>query len=256
MEIKVMTFNLRIHVQQDGANAWPNRILEAAEVIKQSGASIICTQEGSFAMLKDLEMLLPDYAWHGEGRQGGQEDEHCAIFYLRNHMEVIDSGTFGLSEYPEQLGYKSWETGCPRICTWAKLRMSDGQICCIFNTHLDHMSEEARTRGIQLIVERMDTMCSENGIPAVLAGDFNSYPESDVIRILNETGLKSAYSALKENRVGRTYHGFDGGEKGEPIDYIYVTREVQIESVQVIRSMYNGRYPSDHYPIAAVLRLA
>ncbi|MFC5653577.1 endonuclease/exonuclease/phosphatase family protein [Paenibacillus solisilvae] len=253
MELKVMTFNLRINVKQDGANAWPNRVKEAAEVIKESGASIICTQEGSYMMLKELEGLLPEYAWIGEGRQGGQEDEHCAIFYLRKRLEAVQSGTFGLSEYPEQLGYMSWNTACPRICTWAQLRNSDGQHFYIFNTHLDHMSSEARTKGIRLVMERISRLCSESGIQAVLAGDFNSNPESDVISTLKESDLINVYTALSGMMVGSTYHGFEGGEEGEPIDYIYVTGGVQIASVHINRRKYNGRYPSDHYPVTAEL---
>lgn len=255
MELGVMTFNLRINVKQDGANSWPNRILEAAEVIKESGASVICTQEGSYSMLKDLEVLLPEYAWIGQGRMGGHEDEHCAIFFHRNSLEVVNSGTFGLSEYPEQIGTKSWDTSCPRICTWIQLQKPDGQLCCIFNTHLDHMSSEAREKGIQLIVERMDTMRSDSGIPAVLAGDFNSNPDSDVIRYLNEMGLHNAFSIVEERAAVRTYHGFDGGETGEPIDYIFVTKEIRIESVHINRKKYNGRYPSDHYPVSVLLTI-
>ncbi|MBW7452842.1 endonuclease/exonuclease/phosphatase family protein [Paenibacillus sepulcri] len=255
MELKVMTFNLRINVKQDGANAWPNRVSEVAEVIHESRASIICTQEGSYAMLKELERLLPDYAWVGEGRQGGQEDEHNAIFYLRSSLEVLQSGTFGLSEYPEQLGFRSWNTACPRICTWVQLGMQGGKRLYIFNTHLDHVSTEARTKGIQLIMQRIGGLCREKGIHAVLAGDFNSYPESDVITILNDTNLINVYAALTEKEVGSTYHGFEGGEIGEPIDYIYVTEEVQIASVLINRKKYEGRYPSDHYPVVASLRL-
>ena len=186
---------------------------------------------------------------------GGHEDEHCAIFYHRNGLEVVNSGTFGLSEYPEQIGAKSWDTGCPRICTWMQLRKPDGKLCCIFNTHLDHMSSEARVKGIQLIVERLDTMCKDISIPAVLAGDFNSNSEDDVIRYLNEMGLQNAYSVMKEQVAGRTYHGFDGGDTGEPIDYIFVTSEVQIVSIRINRKKYNGRYPSDHYPVAALLTI-
>jgi endonuclease/exonuclease/phosphatase family metal-dependent hydrolase len=99
----------------------------------------------------------------------------------------------------------------------------------------------------------MNEMNGRDGIPAVLTGDFNCGPESDVITILDQSGFINAYSILsgKSASVGQTFHGFNGGDTGEPIDYIFVTPEVQITSVQVDRSMYNGRYPSDHYPVTA-----
>lgn len=255
MELIVMTFNLRVDVEQDGENAWSNRIMEVAEVIKETGAAIICTQEGTYTMLQDLQELLTDYNWLGEGWRGGDEDEHCAVFYLRSMLESIESGSFGLSEFPEQLGYLSWNTGCPRICTWVRLGQPDGKEWYVFNTHLDHMSSEARTKGIRLIVERINKMCVPYGIPAVLAGDFNCGPESDVICILNQEGLYNVYSAIKEKEVGCTWHDFNGGETGEPIDYIFVTPEVRVTSAHVDRRMYYGRYPSDHYPVVACIQL-
>ncbi len=100
MDITVMTFNLRVNVRQDSDNAWPNRITEVTEAIKKAGAAIVCTQEGTHAMLQDLQPLLPDYAWLGDGRQGGNEDEHCAVFYHRGLLKPVESG---ISVYPNFL---------------------------------------------------------------------------------------------------------------------------------------------------------
>lgn len=253
MDITMMTFNLRVNVKQDGGNAWPNRINEAAEAIKKAEAAIVCTQEGTYDMLHDLQAQLSDYAWLGDGRQGGHEDEHCAVFYHRGLLKPVESGNFGLSEFPEQLGYLSWNAGCPRICTWVRLKHQDGQELYVFNTHLDHISEEARTNGIQLIVERIRTMNGRDGIPTILTGDFNCGPSSEVIGILTQGGLCNAYGV--DNNVGCTWHDFNGGYIGEPIDYIFVTTEIQVNAVNVDRSLYNSRYPSDHYPVVASVRL-
>lgn len=254
MKLNVMSFNLRIDVEQDGENAWPHRVTEVANAIKAAGASVICTQEGTYAMLQQLKEYLPDYDWAGKGRRGGNEDEHCAIFYRRDMFEPIENGTFWLSETPERPGSMSWNTSLPRICTWVRLKQQDGKEWRVFNTHLDHISSEARTKGIQVITERIIGVSDLQGIPAVLAGDFNSDPDSDVINKLEQEGLHNAYSALTEkDAVGCTFHGFNGGETGEPIDYIFVTPDIRFESASIDRSMYNGRYPSDHYPVVAHL---
>ncbi len=123
----------------------------------------------------------------------------------------------------------------------------------MYNTHLDHMSEVARTNGIQLILDRIRTMNSRDGIPAILTGDFNCGPSSDVIEILTQAGLCDTYGEDKD--VGCTWHDFKGGDMGEPIDYIFVTPDIQVNSINIDRSMYNGRYPSDHYPVVASVRL-
>ncbi|WP_053376068.1 endonuclease/exonuclease/phosphatase family protein [Paenibacillus sp. FJAT-27812] len=252
MEIAVMSFNLRIHVAEDGENAWPNRIEAAAKAILSSEAAVICTQEGSLPMLQSLAPLLPDYEWTGEGREGGEQGEFCAIFYKKSMLKPVESGTFGLSERPEQLGFKSWNTGCPRICTWVKFQHTDGEECLIFNTHLDHISEEARNRGAMLIRDRMDAV---TGTAAILTGDFNCEPESRTVEILNQAGLHHTYSSHKETKPGCTYHGFEGGDEGEPIDYIFAAPQIQILSAHVDKSKYEGRYPSDHYPVIATLQI-
>ncbi|MDD9269077.1 endonuclease/exonuclease/phosphatase family protein [Paenibacillus sp. GCM10023248] len=257
MELTVMTFNLRVHVEQDGENAWPHRIEAAAEAVRASRAAIICTQEGKHAMLRDLQERLPEYAWLGEGRSGGEDGEYCAVFYLREDFELMESGTFGLSERPEELGFMSWQTACPRICTWAQLRHKDGRSWLVFNTHLDHISEEARREGAKLIVQRMEDIVSDGSaeLPAVLCGDFNCGPGSEAVRILHQAGMRSVYAVMDEP-PGLTFHNFRGGEAGEPIDYIFISAQAGIVSAHVDRSLYGGgRYPSDHYPVCARVEL-
>ncbi|MGG1636138.1 endonuclease/exonuclease/phosphatase family protein [Paenibacillus sp. FSL K6-3182] len=251
MEISIMSFNLRIHVAEDGENAWPNRVEAAAEAIKASGAAVVCTQEGSLPMLESLNALLPEYEWIGEGRLGGEEGEFCAIFFQKDRLKPVESGTFGLSERPEQLGFQSWNTACPRICTWVRLKQIDGQEYLILNTHLDHISEEARIKGAMLILDKMNIT---SGASAILTGDFNCEPETKTIQTLIQAGLRHTYT-YPDVHPGCTYHGFEGGEEGEPIDYIFVTPNIRIVSANVDKGKYDGKYPSDHYPITATLQV-
>lgn len=260
--VKVMTFNLRVMVLTDRKNAWNRRYPAAAEAIRSGQADIVCTQEGRYSMLRDLEPLIGPYAWFGEGRKGGHEDEHCAIFYNRDRWSLAESDSFSLSEQPGRLGTLSWKTNYPRMCTWGRFRSAAGgedakEEFAVFNTHLDHISAEAQEKGMELIRERMASFGSRMPLPTILTGDFNVEPDHAVIRELERHGYQSAYSALPPAagslRPGRTFHGFHGGIEGEPIDYIYVTPEVQVREVLVDRQRYDGRFPSDHYPVTSVL---
>jgi len=255
MNWTTMTFNLRLNVASDGPNAWPLRVEAAAEAIKRGNADFVCVQEGLYAMLADLEPLLPDYAWIGEGREGGREGESCAIFYKKSKWRAEEFGHFGLSETPERLGAKSWNTDCPRMCTWGLFASSNGERVAVFNTHLDHVSEEAQTKGMELIRERIDELRERAGVPVVLTGDFNVGPDHAVVRGLEAAGYRNAYSVLPggTDAAGATYHDFRGGEEGEPIDYAFATPDVGIEAVEVDRGQYGGRYPSDHYPVVVKL---
>lgn len=253
MLAKIMTFNLRVNVESDGNNAWPYRTKAVAEAIRRHDADIIGIQEGLHDMLTDLEPLLPEYAWIGEGREGGNKGEYSAILYKKSKWHVGRTGNFSLSDKPEQLGTKSWNTSLPRMCTWATFRSPTGAEMALFNTHLDHISHEAQENGMELIRKRIKKLREETGLPVILTGDFNVYPEHAVIKGLEQDGYLNAYSVLqKDNRdVGTTVHHFLGGESGRPIDYIFVTPDLQIDRVIIDRELYDGRYPSDHYPVIA-----
>jgi len=255
--MKIMTFNLRTNVASDGFNAWPNRYTVAAGTIREHDADIVCVQEALHGMLQDLEGQLPDYAWVGEGRRGGLEDEFCAIFYKKEKLDLQDYGNFGLSENPERPGQQDWETACPRMCTWARFKSVQGEKFAVFNTHLDHISEEAQTKGMELIRKRIGLVREQTGMPAVLTGDFNVGPGHAVVKGLEEAGFLDAYSGLPGGAAaaGATFHDFKGGEEGEPIDYIFATPGIAFERLEVDRREYEDRYPSDHYPIIAVLKL-
>lgn len=258
--IKAMTFNLRVMVESDGDNAWPRRIRAAAQAVLHEQPDILCTQEGRYGMLEDLQAELPGYRWIGEGRRGGCEDEHCAVFYDTAKWLPEKAGHFSLSECPEALGTLSWDTDYPRMCTWIQFRSlwGCGEIA-VFNTHLDHISREAQIKGMELIRERMESLKRISpDMPLILAGDLNVEPDHPVIRGLEQAGYRNAYSVLSSGapgeRPGRTFHDFQGGVDGMPIDYIFTSPEVNVESVLVDRSRYEGRFPSDHYPVCAKLK--
>lgn len=259
-----MTFNLRTNVPSDGDNAWPMRPASVAQAILRHDADIVCVQEALHGMLLDLEPLLADYAWVGEGRRGGQDDEFCAIWYKRSKASVEACGSFGLSETPERLGVLGWGADYPRMCTWARLRAAapdggnDGndEALTVFNTHLDHISEPAQVNGMRLIADRIGELRAQTaGASVVLTGDFNVGPGHAVVRGLEQAGYVNGYSALPGGAAaaGATFHDFRGGEAGEPIDYIFASPGVAVERIEVDRGLYEGRYPSDHYPVCAVL---
>jgi endonuclease/exonuclease/phosphatase family metal-dependent hydrolase len=262
MNLKVMSFNLQVDNKKEGPNSWPIRVVRAGQAIQRIDPLIIGTQEGTQYMLDDLQQQLPGYGWIGSGRdqEGG---EHCAIFYKKDEVHVKEWGQFWLSEEPEQRGSEGWDTACPRVCTWGHMQFTHfpHQEFLFFNTHLDHMGEIARTRGIQLVMDRLNAMRIDKPLPAILTGDMNATPDSDAIRFLRgeltlngvQVNLIDAYSVLSE--VGATFHSYgDAYNNYPPIDYIFMTQDVKVLHAGVDRKHENGGFPSDHYPIFAELQ--
>ena len=260
-----MTFNLRVSTAADGENAWPHRADRAAEAIVRAGADVVGTQELLQGMRKDLADALPDYAWIGASREAKPDGEMCAILYRKSHFAAADSGTFWLSDTPDVPGSVGWDAALPRICTWCELasRRDPKLRVIVYNTHLDHVGEEARFRGLALILRRIGERLERDAAPCILMGDFNAAPNSSAVRMLRCVGepavqpaLQDVYASVYGTRpVGRTFHGFRGGSDGEPIDYIAVSREFTVLDAAVDRSLIRGRYPSDHYPVLANVRL-
>ncbi|MDF2724009.1 MAG: endonuclease/exonuclease/phosphatase [Paenibacillus sp.] len=259
-----MSFNLRYMNQHDKDNAWPYRKDAAAHIIRTYRPTLVGTQEGFASMLADLQERLPEYGWFGEGRNGGVEGEYNAIFYNKTELDVIDWGQFWLSEHPHAPVEISWNAKIHRICTWGLFRFRErpDKQFLHFNTHLDHMSQLAREKGSLLVWNRLSEQCARMKLPAVLTGDLNAEPDNAVIRFLRgeveaerqRSTLTDAYLAAGVE-AGRTFHGFEGGVEGEPIDYVFVSPEASVRQMTVIRDVVDGRLPSDHYPVQAVVFL-
>lgn len=258
----VMTFNLRYNEVKDGANAWPHRIDKVADIFERYRPVVVGTQEGLHPMLKDLQERLPGYGWIGSGRGGDHADEHNAIFYDKQLLSVAEWGQFWLSETPSEPKSKSWDSSLPRICTWARFRLADSPLeFMLYNTHLDHVGQEAREKGMTLIRERM-RHGNPHRLPMMLTGDFNADPDNPVIEKLRAESMEEAdaerlfdaYSAL-DGDPGLTAHSFKGGTAGFPIDYIFVSEQVRVLEVSVIRDSIQGGYPSDHYPVMAKIEI-
>lgn len=121
--LKAMTFNIRMDTPNDGINQWSNRKEWVAEVVFFNDVDIVGMQEVLHNQLVDLENLLPQYDYVGEGREGETKGEYSPIFYLKDRFKVLESGTFWLSETPYEKGVKSWDSSLPRIATWARLKI-------------------------------------------------------------------------------------------------------------------------------------
>ncbi|MEM6935518.1 MAG: hypothetical protein AAF552_03625 [Pseudomonadota bacterium] len=124
-------------------------------------------QEGLPEQVDWLSAHLEDYDFIGEGRRGGHAGEYSAIYYRSSDVQVQRSGTFWLSETPDRVS-TGWDAALPRICTWAEFTTEDGSYTfMVFNTHFDHVGQEARKQSADLILQMMKRLNPEN-LPAIV----------------------------------------------------------------------------------------
>jgi endonuclease/exonuclease/phosphatase family metal-dependent hydrolase len=268
--LTVMSFNIRNGRANDGDNRWPNRRRLVAEVMSHHDADIVGLQEAFRFQLDDLADRLPGYAEIGEGRDGGTADEYSAILYRTDRFEALASGTFWLSETPEVVS-KHWKHYHHRICTWARFKDRDtNNAFYIFNTHFDHQSQLARVNSSKLIAQRIADR--EHRDPVILTGDLNAGEDNPAVRYLkglstdaSTTGpatpprvrLVDTFRVLHPDAqdVGTGNSGYTGRIDGAKIDYVMVGPGIETLSASIDQAPRNGRYPSDHYPVLAKVRL-
>lgn len=253
--LRVMTFNVRLLTGNDGANKWDARRDLVAEMLRAEDPDVNGTQELFKRQGDEIVEDLPQFVWFGEGRRGGDDDEHMGVFCRKDRLRVRESGNFWLSDTPEVAGSRTWGNLYPRMVTWARFeRIADGAMFTLYNTHLPYrdIDEPVRIRGAELIRSRLDQLPANERV--ILVGDFNTSPESRVHSTLTDF-LTDAWTATpKRSGPDGTFHAFTGKPE-KRIDWI-LFRGLQANSVKTVTTQRDGRYPSDHFPVVAELELA
>ena len=142
--IKLISYNLRTSHGKDGDNVWMKRRHATPEMIRREAPDVFGVQEGLIDQLHYIDAECPQYARVGVGRDDGAEKgEFMAVYYLRDRFELLDSGTFWLSETPDKVS-RGWDGACNRTVTWVELKdRKSGKEFFYFNTHLDHKGKGA-----------------------------------------------------------------------------------------------------------------
>ena len=255
--LTVMSFNIRYGTANDGDNSWPKRDHLVMRVFRDRDAQIVGVQEALAFQLDEITTEFPHYAVIGVGREDGKtKGEYSAILYDTRRFAVDTSGTFWLSDTPEIVASTSWGNSITRICTWARLiDRGSGEALYIYNAHYDHRSQDSREMSSQLILDRIASRAHDD--PVVLMGDFNAGESNPAITaLLNNPDLTHTYRSLHpdETTVG-TFNAFTGATDGEMIDHIFVSPGLKAIAADIDRTNDNGRYPSDHDPVWAKLKL-
>jgi len=249
--IRVATYNIRYDNPGDTLDLWKNRSPYVADLIRLYDFDLFGTQEGLKHQLEDLKTMLKEYEYIGVGRDDGKEKgEHTAIFYKTVKFKLLDSGNFWLSQVTDRPN-KGWDAALPRICTWGRFEEKvSGKTFILFNTHFDHIGEEARTESARLIIGMIRKIAKTD--PAILTGDFNFDETNPNYLIFKNSGLIWDTYELSELRFapGGTFTAFNILAKPSGrIDHIFVTSDFKVKRYGILTNTYHARYPSDHFPV-------
>ena len=175
--------------------------------------------------------------------------------YRTDKYELVDSGTFWLSDTPDEFASKFSLSFCPRIATWAVLENKEtGEAYTHINTHLDHVLESVRVKQVKVLEAKINELLG-NGYPLVCTGDFNTKEGADAYKEMS-TCLKDTKYLAKESDNGATYinYGLNPFET-RPIDFIFVSDGVEVYSYKIIDEKIADMYLSDHAGLCADIKL-
>lgn len=251
-ELKVMSFNVRLYPADDGENSWQMRCNAIPTMLREAAPDVFGVQEAYREQLDFITENCPSYREFGVGRDDGSDSgEHMSVFYDVNKLDLLDGGTWWLSETPD-IPSRGWDAKYPRTATWALLKQKDSDRKFWFvNTHLDHRGVQARINGLAMLMDKTAEL--EADIPLIIVGDFNVEPGDSCLADI-DVRMQSARVVAPKTTDTPSFNGF-GQMSGKIIDYIYFSGFFGADSFDVLSEPYEGiPYISDHYPIVATLK--
>lgn len=255
--MRVVSWNLLTDTATDPP-PWAERLPLVVAVLTDLAPHAVGTQEGSVAMLDDLaEALGERWVWVGEGRRGGRDDELTAVLVDTDRLEVRAWRTRWLSPTPEVPASTGWEAAFPRTLTEVHVRdRRDGTAYLLVNTHLDHVSGQARREGARLVA------AAAAGGGAVVTGDFNAPADpadaAGPYAVLTATGLVDAVAVHDGDRSVGSFPAFAAPVVGaERIDWVLASPDLEVSAARVVAdgvlgaAAARGQHASDHLPVVA-----
>lgn len=264
--IKVMSYNDRLSMADDGMNSWRFRKSATARMLQLERPAVLGMQEACPDQVAYIDSVMPQYHHVGVGREDGKlEGEMMAVFYDTTLLDLQQWGNFWLSETPNEVS-KGWDAACKRTCTWTLMRYKNtGQRFLFLNTHLDHMGPVARREEVRMIADSIRSLAHRFDLgerPIVfLTADFNTGSENPIFQPL-KTILHEARSTCPVTDNEYTFNGFgkvdpkaanmldiDGNSDDEiVIDHIFYQGSKPL-AFRVLRNDFGAPFISDHFPI-------
>lgn len=176
------------------------------------------------------------------------------VIYDSTKVQVVDYGGFWLSETPDEFS-QSWNSKEPRCALWVKFKfLAGGKEFIFINTHLDHVSVEARKNGVDVILARL-AQINKGKLPMILVGDMNAQLQNEDSLERLEKEWQYTLKTAADSDPKYTFNGFGRSWTGT-IDYIWTKGVKKCSKYRVVARKYcDAAFISDHYPIYADLEM-
>jgi endonuclease/exonuclease/phosphatase family metal-dependent hydrolase len=230
-ELTALTFN--IHSRKDG---WRQRAPLVVHELRRLSADVVGLQEAS--------TWSRQAAWLAvrlRQRRPRYRSWHTVAFSPMGFLEG-DAMLIGLPLTSQAV--RRFHTDF-RVAQRATVRLSNGREVDVYNTHLADGPRKAalRQKQAELLLDWVATRPN----PAVLLGDFNTQPDSDVYHQLTSP-FRSAHAVIHGTEPPST-------STSGVLDYVLVSAEWSVLECHTAFDPRDGIAPSDHRGVFARLSL-
>ncbi len=245
---------------RDGTQTWDKRMPLIKNFLRYHSVDICGSQE-LYKNQIDGMRDMSEYGIFGvpsmpSREAAGIRNHNNVIFYKKSRLKLLDSGTFWFSDTPEKESL-GWGAKYARNCNWGKfLDRKTGAVFFYFNMHFHHIGENVRWESAKLLVKKVAKIAGES--PFFASGDLNSDPSSRAIREIKSSGfMVDARQICKTPPYGPDFtdnYGYTG-KRMSWIDWVFVSKSVEIKKFAVFAENIDGVWLSDHFPLLLTARI-
>ena len=278
LKLRIASFNTCFVVNTGMLKRWEKTKNLPMQVMQFRDFDICGAQEPYGFQIEHYAKQAPEYAYVEQIR-GNESPEkfatrdinlfdhklilpnmHNPIWYKKDKFDVLKWGKFwfsGTPNVPSQTWFPERKLDI-RHCTWAEFKeKKSGKTFFVFNIHLTvqgHNKDQLAVKSIDLLLNKIRELA--DGKTVFVMGDFNALEWYDSMKMMNNSGiLKNAMHYTKFRSLGcrATFIEHDGSaaKKQQIIDYIYVSKNVNVNNFEIGYMDINNVHPSDHTPIFA-----
>ncbi|MFA6702801.1 MAG: endonuclease/exonuclease/phosphatase family protein [Dysgonamonadaceae bacterium] len=254
--LNIGSFNISYDNKKEEVG-WEYRKESVASLIRFHEWDVFGTQEGQSYLLEDIAGEEYDYVFaNGFFNQKNpdidlERSQHNGIFWLKNKFELLDTGSFWLSETPDVKSF-GWDAAESRGCVWVKLKERNTNITFFFFcVHFDHRGVIARQNSALLVLNKIQEIAID--FPVFCVGDFNGSADAEHIQTMKANGLLYDSYDISQSppygTKGTSNQYKKDSAMDQRIDYIWVTEDIEVKKFGVLNEMPYNRFTSDHFPI-------
>lgn len=243
--MRIATLNLR-----NTADRWPQRRSLLVRQLVDLAPDVIGVQE--------LRMV-PDQARWIAGtveRQSGGRLRYRRHREAKTGLACLWEGIGVLAAVPVVATARLDLGAQARVAQRVTVRMPEGGLLDVYNTHLGLGGEVLRSAQAQRILDWMER---RPALPAVLMGDLNARPGSPTVELLSRR-LRSAHVEVHGHEPARTVptplRVWATGD-GSVLDYVFVNERLQVHDARIAFDECDADDPtlvaSDHYGLAVTV---